>query len=240
MKQTMPSSSSSGSPVASCQPAPNTFQRRPAPEVDVEVLEVLGVRADAPLRRRHPAVQRRGDARRCRSRSSRPAPRLVLVGRIADDDRDRLLLLDLVRRAPRHRDRLVDLPELLLLDERVAERVGDEQPKLGQRRLASSAPAISAIRRSCATANGPNCISKPINALRRRLDRAAHRAGALVVLDRLRRSAAARRAGTCRCRPRDRPRSRPATAKPGGRSNSGPRSASSTRRTIALTTSGGV
>ena len=32
---------------------------RPAPEIDVEILEVLDVRTDAPFRRRPPAVERR-------------------------------------------------------------------------------------------------------------------------------------------------------------------------------------
>ena len=50
--------------------------RRPAPEIDVEVPQVLGVRADAPLRRRRPAVERRGQVvRLIPFRSSRRVPR---------------------------------------------------------------------------------------------------------------------------------------------------------------------
>ena len=81
---------------------------------------------------------------------------------------------------------------------------------------------------------------KADDALGRGLDRAAHGARALIRRDRLPRSAGARRAETCRCRRRDRRRSRPAAANPAARSNRGPRNASSTRFTIADTTSGGV
>ena len=98
---------------------------------------------------------------------------------------------------------------------------------------------ISAISRSCATAKGPNCSSKPIT----RFDAAsiaprtapAPWSSATVVA--IRRSTPSRKVPV--------PTAGSATvtsveARPSVRSNKGPRRASSTSRTIAPTTSGGV
>src|SRR5262249_37771253 len=87
---------------------------------------MLAVRADAPFGGRLPAVERRLDLAAGSPFDPPTAPfRFFLVGRIADNDGDRLLALDLVRLAPRPRDRLEDLRQFLVLDEGIAERVGD-------------------------------------------------------------------------------------------------------------------
>jgi hypothetical protein len=52
---------------------------------------------------------------------------------IADDHRDALLFLYLVCVPSRLRNRLINMSKRLFLDERIAERVGDEQTKLGER-----------------------------------------------------------------------------------------------------------
>jgi hypothetical protein len=89
----------------------------------------------APFERRAPQIERRRSSVRPLFDPAAAPFRLLLVGRIADDDGDQLLALDLVRRSPRFRDGLDDLRQLFLFDEGVAERVGDEEVEFGRRRL---------------------------------------------------------------------------------------------------------
>ena len=57
-----------------------------------------------------------------------PSPlAFVLVGRVADNNGDALLPLDPIRLAARFAQRHEDLRDVFLLDERVAQGVGDEQ-----------------------------------------------------------------------------------------------------------------
>ena len=151
----------------------------------------------------------------------------------------RLLFLDLVGVAPRFRDRLIDLPEPLLLDERIAERVGDEQPKLGERRALLHQRLHLGDQPKLRHRERTELEFKADQAFRRGLDRAAHGACALIVRDRRcdpAQHAEQERAGANRRIGHD----HVGGGETGGRSNSGPRKASSTRLTIADTTSGGV
>src|SRR5882672_1062434 len=83
---------------------------RPAPEVDVEIAEVLAVRASAPFTRRHPVCQRRRFLQLL-GFTLDPATTpfgFLLVGRVPDHHRDRLFPLDLVRVLPRLGNRRED------------------------------------------------------------------------------------------------------------------------------------
>ena len=97
--------------------------RRPAPEVDVEIPQMLRVRAHLPSRRRHPVVQGCRVILSARLHPAALALRLLLVRRVPDHDGDRLFALDAVRLPPRLGDRLVDRAEVLRLDPRIGERV---------------------------------------------------------------------------------------------------------------------
>src|SRR5206468_2312387 len=74
----------------------------PAPEIDVQVAQVLGVGADAPISGRDPGVEQADPALGVTALfdPAAAALRLLLVGRIADHDGDRLLLFDLVGLPP--------------------------------------------------------------------------------------------------------------------------------------------
>ena len=107
---------------------------RPAPEVDVEVAQVFGVRSDAPLARRHPCLKRRRQVRAARLHPAAQAPCLFLVGRVADHHHDRLLSLDRIGLSLRLRDRLQHRGNPLQFDVGIAQRVGDEHPRRRGRR----------------------------------------------------------------------------------------------------------
>ena len=146
----------------------------------------------------------------CSSSSQLPCPPAwFLYGGLPITTVMGLLLLDAVGVAAgfgdgRHHARQV----LLVLDEGVTERVGDEELQVGRGlgvgwpRHAFISACISAISRSCATAKGPNCNSKPTTRLAAasmapREPRLAPWSSAR----RWRQCGAARRAGRCRCRP---------------------------------------
>ena len=102
--------------------------RRPAPEVDVEIAQVLAVRARAPLARRHPLGKRRGFLRQfVFALNPAASPEcVVFVGRIAEHDGDGLVAFDLVCRLPRLGDRREDAGNPALVVVRIAERIRDE------------------------------------------------------------------------------------------------------------------
>ena len=120
----------------SCPSAiPEDLPRRPPPEIDVEVAQMLGMGADVPVRRRHPLAERSGDlvALRAALDPAAQALRLLLVGRIADDDGDLLLPFDRIGAPAGLAEGQEDLRQVLLLGVRVAERVGHEEPCGGYR-----------------------------------------------------------------------------------------------------------
>lgn len=101
----------------------------PAPEVDVEVAQVLGVDTETPGARRLPRVEggAAGLLRRLPLDPTALAFGLLLVGGIADDDGDGVVALDAVGLAARLRDGARDeAGDLAFLVIRVAEGVGDE------------------------------------------------------------------------------------------------------------------
>ena len=120
------------------RPVVVSFPRRPAPEVNVEVAQVLAVRAHAPFARRHPVGQRRGFFRRGILALDPAAASLglLLVGRIANDDGDRLVALDLVRVLPGLGNGRDDLRQVALVVLGIPERVGDEHARGRLRRPA--------------------------------------------------------------------------------------------------------
>ena len=114
---------------------PEDFPRRPPPEVDIEVAQVLGMGADVPVRRRHPPAQWSRDlvARRAALDPATEALRLFLVGRIADDDSDLLLPLDRIGAPAGFTEGHENLRQVFLLGVRIAERVGHEESRRGYR-----------------------------------------------------------------------------------------------------------
>ncbi|ODN68805.1 hypothetical protein A6302_03906 [Methylobrevis pamukkalensis] len=108
------------------------LEARPAPEVDVEILQMLGMGADMPLGRGPPPFHRRRSAIRAMLDPAAKAVRLFLVGRVADHDSDLLVALDRIGRAPRLRHRLHHRRDVFFLGEGIAERVGDEQLRHGK------------------------------------------------------------------------------------------------------------
>src|SRR5262245_532058 len=155
------------------------FPGRPTPEIDIEILQVLSMRANAPLRRRPPAVEKCSELPACARLDPAAAPfSLFLLRRIADDDRDRLLFLHRVGVASRLCHWLHDLRQPFLLDERVAQRVRDEKAKIGDcgrwvlggfhQRLHLGDQAKLCDRKWA------ELKLKSDHALRSRLDRAAH------------------------------------------------------------------
>ena len=233
MKQTIP--------VFVARVVVEDLPRRPAPEIDVEVAQVLGVRADAPFGAAA-STSSSGAGSRAFGLPFDPAAaalRLLLVRRIADDDGDRLLPLDLRSPADATRRSGRTRGNPLLLDVGVAQRVGDEHPRRRGRCGLPISSVSSASMRSCATANGPSCISKAISRLdrRRRSPRAPRPR-----LRRPRPSSAIRRSTPRRNVPV--PTAGSATVTSGDASPAWRpkrlRSTSSTSRTIAPTTSGGV
>src|SRR5258705_4750827 len=95
---------------------------------------MFGVGANIPFARSLPTIKRRFAALRTGCDPAAATVCLLLVRWIADDHRDRLLLLDSVSIAARLSDGLVDLTKRLLLDERVAECIGDKESEIGSRR----------------------------------------------------------------------------------------------------------
>src|SRR5271157_3207596 len=90
----------------------------PAPEVDVEIAEMLGVGADAPLARRLPRIERRrlwGVIAAGLDPAASPFG-LLLVRRITNDNGDRLAPLDRVRLPSRFRNRPQERGKPLFLD----------------------------------------------------------------------------------------------------------------------------
>jgi hypothetical protein len=88
---------------ASVRVAPENLPGRPAPEIDIEITQVLGVSADAPFEGRLPVVERGAQPA---TAILDPAPhpfRLLLIGRITNDYSDRLFALDGVGRFSRLR-----------------------------------------------------------------------------------------------------------------------------------------
>ena len=96
---------------------------------------MLGMGADIPVRRWHPPAQRSGDlvALRTALDPATETLRLLLVGRIADDDGDLLLPLDRIGASAGFPEGHEDLRQVFLLGVRVAERVSHEEPRLGRR-----------------------------------------------------------------------------------------------------------
>ena len=74
--------------------APEDLPGRPAPEIDIEVTQVLGVSADSPFGRRLPIVERGAQPATAVLDPAAHPFRLLLIGRIADDYGDRLFALD--------------------------------------------------------------------------------------------------------------------------------------------------
>src|SRR5262245_37983714 len=111
---------------------------RPAPEIDVEVAQVLGVGADAPIGGRYPFVEQWVHPFRRRTFLNPAAASLglFLVGWIADHDRNRFLLFDLVGLLPRFGNLAVPCAQRFDLGIRAAERVGDEHARRRSRRFA--------------------------------------------------------------------------------------------------------
>ena len=107
----------------------------PAPEVDVEVAEVLGVCPDAPLARGLPGVERRRFGGVGAPGLDPPAAphRLFFIRRVADDDGDRLSPLDRVRLLTGLGDRPEDGGEPFILDVGAAQGIGDVQTQGGRR-----------------------------------------------------------------------------------------------------------
>ena len=150
--------------------ASKNLPRRPAPEIDIEVPQVLARARRHPTDRRH--ANRSSGADRCaacRFRSSRRGPcALSLYGGLPITTvigSARLIALACPPRTRPSGRRLLGMYSCLLGG--VAERVGEEEARhdafgSGRRRVASDR-ATSAVSRSCATANGPNCISKPMS-----------------------------------------------------------------------------
>ena len=98
----------------------------PAPKVDVEISQMLGVSTDAPLPWR-PPIPQRSPFLIAAGPALDPAAQtlcLLLVRRIPDDDRDLLLTLDFVRPPARLAYRHENLRQVLFLRKGVTERVG--------------------------------------------------------------------------------------------------------------------
>ena len=109
--------------------------RRPAPEINIEVAQMLGVGADAPRHRRLPIVERRGEAGAAILDPAAATLGLLLVRRIADDDGDRLVALDAIGGAAGLGDagEIARDPRRLLVW--IGEGVGDVEPKICAERL---------------------------------------------------------------------------------------------------------
>ena len=195
---------------------------------------MLGVRADAPFRRRRPAVERRTTLSPAAFRSSRRALRLLLVGRIADHDGDRLLRLILLasRRdcaigsidLPSFSSSMKGLPSVSVMNS-CSQAVGGALPVLSapaSRRSAEAAPP----QRGRTEARSRSGASPPLRSRRAPRPRP----------DPSRPSSAIWRSTPSRNVPVPTAGSATVTSverSPAARSNSGPRSASSTSRTIA-------
>ena len=128
-----------------------------------------------------------------------PRPLPSPCRRIADDDRDRLLALDLVGFAPRLGDGRGTIRELFLFDVGVAQGVGDEHPGGGVSR-----PPVNSSRRDAELSDGerPQLHLEPDQPFPRPPsppDRAPPSSSSTSAAMRAR-----RRAGKCRCRRRDR------------------------------------
>ena len=96
---------------------------------------MLGMRANVPVRGRMPLVKWRPDfaALGTAFYPSTEALRLLLIWRVADDDGDLFLTLDLVRAPAGLAKRQENLRDVLFLYVRVAERIGHEEPHRGRR-----------------------------------------------------------------------------------------------------------
>ena len=96
---------------------------------------MLGMRTDVPVGWRHPLAEgrRRHIGRRAALDPAAEALRLFLVGRVADDDGDLFLPLNLIRAPAGLAERHEDLRNVFLLGVWVAERVGHKEPHSGRR-----------------------------------------------------------------------------------------------------------
>ncbi len=84
--------------------------------------------ADTPRGGRHPTIEWRLSSITTAFDPTAAPFRLLLVGRIADDDRNRLATLDLVGVAAGAANGLEDLRESFFFNEGIAESIGDEEP----------------------------------------------------------------------------------------------------------------
>ena len=110
----------------------------PPPEVDIQVAQVLRVRADAPRWRRHPRIQR-GELTCVASLAFDPAATafgLFFVGRVADDDHDGLVALDDVGRAPLPTDGCQEARKPAAVVVWIRQGVGHEHARQRRRREA--------------------------------------------------------------------------------------------------------
>ncbi len=76
------------------------LQRRPTPEIHIEVLEVMSMSTHTPLQRRHPTIHRRDAPNAAALNPATLATGLILVRRITNDYCDPLFFFDLVRIPP--------------------------------------------------------------------------------------------------------------------------------------------
>ena len=84
---------------------------------------------DVPFERRHPVREWRGSVAAAVLHPAAQPLGFFLVGGVADNNGDALLPLDPIRLAARFTQRHEDIRDVFVLDERVAQGVGDEQAR---------------------------------------------------------------------------------------------------------------